>query len=764
MEINFDKNSGYKSNEINDNNEINDTNKIKNIDNYSNLVKKTFSISGMHCASCSTLITKSLKKINGINDVNVNYANGRAFVEFNKSLVDDKKIEGTINSLGYKVVHNLDEKISQKKELDELKILTIFSIIFAIPSFIIGMVFMWLKIMIPYHELIMFYLATPVQFYAGVRFYKGAFAAFRNKTANMDSLITIGTLSAYFFSIYSMLTKKAGIYFEASTIIITLVLLGKYLEAKSKSKTNEAIKKLIDMSPKMATIIKDGKEIKVSVEEVKENDILFVKPGEKIPVDGIIIDGSSFVDESMLTGESIPVEKKKNDKVFAATINKNGSFKFKATSVGENTTLANIIKLIENAQDKKAPIQRYADIISSYFVPAVILISLLTFSVWFFFFKNLELAIINAVSVLVIACPCALGLATPTAIMVGTGLGAQKGILIKSAEALEKLHKVNYIVFDKTGTLTIGKPEVSDVVLFSKKINNEGLLKISASLEKHSEHPLGEAIVNEYQKNFNEFYKVKDFKAITGKGIKGKIFDNEYIIGSLNYVTTFVKLERENFEILETLQNQGKTLVLIAEKKNKKANFEMLGVIAIKDKLRDNAIEVIKKLKEQKIEVYMITGDNEKTAKAIADELNINYFANVMPDEKLNYVKKLQEQKKASVSMIGDGINDAPALAQSDVGIVMRSGTDIAMETGEIILMNNDLMSVVKAINLSKLTMKKIKQNLFWAFFYNVLGIPIATGMFYPFLLSPIIAGSAMAFSSVSVVLNTLMMKKSFIK
>ncbi|MEM3374307.1 MAG: heavy metal translocating P-type ATPase [Candidatus Woesearchaeota archaeon] len=748
----------------------NNSNNLNNNINNINLVKKTFSITGMHCASCSLLITRSLTKINGINEVNVNYANGKAFVEYDRNSVNDEKIINIINSLGYRVVFNFDEKISQKKELKELKFLLIFSSIFAIPSFIIGMVFMFLKIMIPYQELILFYLATPVQFISGRRFYKGAFASLRNKTANMDTLIALGTSAAYFFSIYSMIIGGDGLYFEASTIIITLVLLGKYLEAKAKSKTNEAIKKLIDLSPKIATLIKNGQEIKISVDEVKENDVLFVKPGEKIPVDGFIIEGNSFVDESMLTGEHLPIEKKINDKVFAGTINKNGSFKFKATSVGENTTLANIIKLIEDAQNKKAPIQRYADLISSYFVPIVLLISLITFSIWFFVFKNLELAIINSVSVLVIACPCALGLATPTAIMVGTGLGAQKGILIKSAEALEKLHKVKYVVFDKTGTLTVGKPVVSDVIIFSNdkyKLTKEGFLKIVASIEKNSEHPLGEAILNEYEKISKEYYNVKNFKSFSGKGIKGVILNKEYFVGSLNFIKEFLEknkivLKKEYFEILDKLQNEGKTIVLVAEKtlKNKKEYFSLLGVIGIKDKLRENAIEVINKLKEQEMEIYMITGDNEKTAKSIANELKINYFANVLPDEKLNYVKKLQSEKKGYVAMVGDGINDAPALAQADIGVVMRSGTDIAMETGDIILMNNDLMSFVKAINLSKLTIRKIKQNLFWAFFYNVLGIPIATGLFYPLLLSPIIAGTAMAFSSVSVVSNTLLMSK----
>jgi len=564
----------------------------------------------------------------------------------------------------------------------------------------------------------------------------------------MDSLIALGTSAAYFFSVYAVLFNPTlGQYFETSAILITLVMMGRLLEAIAKGKTSDAIKKLMNLSPKTAMVKRKGKFLKISIEDVKEGDIILVKPGEKIPVDGKIIDGHSSVDESMITGESIPIEKRKGDQVISATINKNGSFTFKATKVGADTTLAQIIKLIDEAQGDKAPIQRFADRISEFFVPIVIAIALITFISWTLFFgKPVSFALVTAVAVLVIACPCALGLATPTAIMVGSGKGAKNGILIKGGEALETAHKLNYIIFDKTGTITKGEPEVTDIV------GDKQTLIIAASLEKTSEHPLGEAIVKKAPK---KLFKTTHFKAIPGHGISAKIKSKEYFLGNVRLMKKNKISVTKHLKQITKMELEGKTVMILSDKK------KVLGLIAVADTIRDTSEQAVKQLYDLGLEVYMITGDNERTAKAIAKKAGIkNIFADVLPEHKAGYVKKLQ--KKGKVAMIGDGINDAPALAQADIGIAMGSGTDVAMETGNIVLMKNDLLDVPKAINLSKQTMAKIKQNMFWALFYNTLGIPLAAGLLYPFtgwLLSPIIAGGAMALSSVSVVTNSILLR-----
>jgi Cu+-exporting ATPase len=721
-------------------------------------------ITGMHCQSCITLLTKALQKSPGVEYANVNLTTEKATVEFDEKNISENKIIKIIKDLNYDAkisTGNSLEKDSRKRKtyLKKLRNLFFFSLIFAIPSFLIGMVFMWIGIEIPFRNYILFALATPVQFIAGWGIYKSAFGALKNKTANMDTLIALGTSAAYFYSVYVVFFEPMGDqYFEAAAVLITFVILGRYLEEITKGKTSEAIKKLMSLSPKIATVIRNGKEQKIKIDDVAVGDIVLVRPGEKIPVDGIIIEGNSAIDESMITGESMPVEKGKGDIVIGATINKFGSFKFKATKVGANTTLSQIIKLIEDAQGKKAPIQRFADKISAYFVPVVILIAIISFSAWYFVFgKSFSFSLIIAVSVLVIACPCALGLATPTAIMVGTGKGAEKGILIKGGDALETAHKLYAVVFDKTGTLTQGKPEVTDIIPTDKRTENE-LLSIVASVEKNSEHPLAQAIANKATERKISLKKVQNFKAIPGHGVEGKIGKKKVTVGKPEYAKKLCKLSASHNSQIEKLEEDGKTVVVaVLDKK-------IIGFIAIADTPRKDSILAVKALQQNKIHVFMITGDNKRTANAIGKQLGIkssNVIAEVLPEDKANHVKKLQQRGK--VAMVGDGINDSPALAQADIGIAIGSGTDVAMETGNIVLMNNSTLDVVKAIKLSKITISKIKQNMFWALFYNSLGIPIAAGLLYPstgWLLSPIIAGAAMALSSVSVVLNTLLMKK----
>ncbi|MDP3026241.1 MAG: heavy metal translocating P-type ATPase [Nanoarchaeota archaeon] len=732
-------------------------------ENIDSIKKITLTVTGMHCASCVTLITKRVQKEPGIKYVNVNQTTEKATVEFDETKNSEKNIIKVIESLGYKarILSDLEkspEYENQRKQMEikKLKNTFIFSAIFAFPALIIGMVLMWFGIDVPYKNFILFLLATPVQFIVGWDIYKSAFGALRNKTANMDSLIAIGTSAAYFYSLYVILFDPMGEqYFEAAAVLITFVILGRYLEAIAKGKTSEAIKKLMNLSPKIATVIRNGKEEKIPIDNVLVGDIVIVKPGEKVPVDGVIIEGESAIDESMITGESMPVEKKKNDLVIGATINKHGSFKFKATKVGANSTLAQIIKLIEDAQGKKAPIQKFADRISAYFVPVVIGIAILSFLIWYFIIgQTFEFSLIIAVSVLVIACPCALGLATPTAIMVGTGKGAEKGILIKGGDALETAHKLYAVVFDKTGTLTQGKPEVTDIIGINKISENE-LLKLAASVEQHSEHPLAQAVVNKAKEKSLKLESIKSFKAIPGHGVEGILKTKKIIVGKPEYAKTIanIRIIEDN---IRKLEEDGKTVVVLIY------NKKVYGCIAIADTPREDSIEAVKLLQKEKILVYMITGDNKRTANAIGRQLGINHIiSEVLPKDKASEVKKLQ--RKGKVAMVGDGINDAPALAQADIGIAIGSGTDVAMETGNIVLMNNRTTDVVKAIKLSRITISKIKQNMFWALFYNSLGIPVAAGLLYPFtgwLLSPIIAGGAMALSSVSVVLNTLLMKR----
>lgn len=719
-------------------------------------MKTELIIKGMHCASCSTLINRALDKTKGVKKANVNLSTNRATIEFDKNKIDIKKLITVVKSKGYnaQISHGFDiqkEEKERKKELKNQTLRLIFSSIFAIPALILGMGFM--NNPIPYQNYIMWFLATPIQFYVAWPMYKSAFAALRGKSANMDTLIIMGTSAAYFFSVYVILSGVGHQYFEASAVLITIVLFGRYLEAKAKGKTSEAIKKLIGLKPKNATVIRKRKEVLIKVDDVLEGDIVVVKPGQKIPVDGIIVSGHTSIDESMVTGESIPIEKKKGDLVIGATINKYGSFQFKATKVGSDTTLSQIIKLIQDAQGSKAPIQRFADSVSTYFVPTVLLIAIVTFSSWYFLFNStFRFALVASVSVLVIACPCALGLATPTAIMVGTGKGAKKGILIKGGEALENAHNIKSIIFDKTGTITKGKPEVTDIIDIDKKSN---VLLIAASIEKGSEHPLAEAIVKKAQDKKIQIKKINNFKAIPGYGITAKLGKTNFSFGNVKLMNTKKINIKKYITQIQKLEEQGKTVMILSN------NKDPIGIIAVADTIKETSQKAINMLQKMKIKVYMITGDNKRTATAISKEAGINHvFAEVLPEDKAKYVKKLQ--KKHKVAMVGDGINDSPALAQADIGIAMGSGTDVAMESGDIVLMKDDLLDVVKAIKLSNMTMKKIKQNMFWALFYNALGIPVAAGLLYPFtgwLLSPMIAGAAMALSSVSVVSNSLLLK-----
>lgn len=713
--------------------------------------KEDFTINGMHCASCASLITKGIGKLPGVKSANVNYAAARAQVEYDESALSQQQVIDRIKSLGYMAAAGFDsgrEKMERQKEIAELRLKLAAGIVLSVPALLLGMLLMDF----PYRLQLLFLLSTPVQFIIGRSFYEGAISAARNRTASMDTLIAVGTSAAYLFSLFALLGFVEEQYFEVSASLITLVMLGKYLEAVAKGRTSEAIRKLMDLSPKMAHVIRRGKEFEIPSAEVVWGDLVVVRPGERIPVDGIVVSGDSSVDESLVTGESIPVEKSRGSRVVAGTINKHGSLTFRATAVGAKTTLAQIVRLVEEAQGSRAPIQRFADTISAYFVPVVIVIAIATFAFWYFAAAvPFSLALIFAVSVLVIACPCALGLATPTAIMVGTGIGAQKGILIKNAEALESMHRINAVIFDKTGTITGGKPKVTDVAPLSG-VSGKVLLSIAASLEKPSEHPLAEAIVNEAAKQGIALSKVQSFRSMPGKGVSGKIRNSAYQVGSFRL---FGEIRGRALEVSRRLEDEGKTSMFVGRGK------QIIGIIAVADEVKPTSVQAVNELRKLGIESFLLTGDNERTAKAIAAKAGIgSFFAKVLPEQKAEYVKKLQSEGKA-VAMVGDGVNDAPALAAADIGIAMGSGTDVAMESGSVVLMRSDPMDVPRAIRLGRATMDKIRQNMFWALIYNVVGIPVAAGVFYSsgLLLSPILAGGAMALSSVSVVTNALTLK-----
>ncbi|MBI4014947.1 MAG: heavy metal translocating P-type ATPase [Candidatus Aenigmarchaeota archaeon] len=646
--------------------------------------------------------------------------------------------------------------IKPEKEMKRLKALTVFSAI--LTSIVILVMFV---IDVPYvnENFILFALATLVQFVAGWQFYRGTYDALKARATNMDVLISIGTSAAWLYSALATFMPAAfgtETYFDTSTAIITLILFGKLLEDIAKGRASESLRKLIDMQPKFATVVRNGKELRLPVEQINVNDIVLVKPGEKIPVDGVVISGSSSVDESMITGESVPVEKEKGSQVIGATINKHGLLKMRAAKVGSDTALAQIINLVEEAQISRAPLQRLADRISSYFVPIVVAVALLSFATWYFVMgQSFIFSFTILVSVLIIACPCALGMATPTAILVGTGKGAENGILIKNGEALERAGKISAVVFDKTGTLTVGKPKVTDIVTFSG--SERDVLLCAAIAEKGSEHPLADAILKKARESKITVPDAQNFRAISGKGVSASHARRSILLGNRMLMKSEgIKVADDVESELVNLENRGKTAMLVA------VNKRLVGIVAAADTARAEAKSAVEELRKMGISAAMITGDNERTANAVAKELGINtVLAGVLPGRKAAEIKKLQQSKV--VAMVGDGINDAPALAQADVGIAIGSGTDVAMESGQIVLIKSDPRDVARAIRLSRFTVRKIKQNLFWAFFYNVIGIPVAAGILYPsfgLLLSPIIAAGAMAFSSIFVVTNSAMMKR----
>jgi len=728
------------------------------------MVKSELKIGGMHCASCAANIEKSLGKIKGIKSASVNFAAETAHIEHTHK-VSHEQIKEAISKIGYKAYSpNHEQDLLEHEHHGEQKSLKkrfIISFILSIPL-IYSMLASFLEFLpMPFSDktiaLVQFLFTSGIVL-AGWNFYYHGFRTIVvSKIANMDTLVALGTGTAYIYSIVIgilVFSGKAGagqLYFEVAGLLITFILLGNYLEERTKGKTGEAIKSLLKLSAKTATIIRNGKEIKVPIEEVKIGDIILVKPGEKIPVDGKVISGHSSVDESMITGESMPVEKNPGDIVIGATMNKHGAFRFKALKIGSETMLNQIIKLVREAQASKAPIQKLADKISAIFVPSVVIIALLSFFFWLILGFELAFALKIFITVIIIACPCALGLATPTAVMMGTGLAARHGVIIKNAETLQKAKDVQIVVFDKTGTLTKGKPEVTDIIPLNSS-NKRDVLLYASIAERNSEHPLAEAILNKAKSLKLKVPSPSKFRAIPGKGIISSYKGKEILLGNRKLIDA-----RKFEEQIQNLENQGKTVVILSLDK------KVTGLIAIADILKENSKKAIETLRSLGKKVAMITGDNKRTANAIALQIGIegeNVLAEVLPEDKEKEIKKLQKQGKI-VAMVGDGINDAPALAQADVGIAVGAGTDIAVETGDIILVKNDLRDVVTAIDISQYTLKKIKQSLFWAFFYNSLGIPVAAGALYPlgFLLNPIIAGTAMAFSSVSVVGNALLMR-----
>ena len=737
------------------------------------LINKTLDIQGMTCSACAKAVERAVNKLDGVNSGNVNYATEKLTIEYDISKVRTAEIVAAIEKAGYKAIEK-EQKIEEKEDtkLKESKALWkrfIVSTVFTIPLLVIAMGHMMglmlPNIIEPMHNpmnfaIIQLILVIPVVV-AGQKFFKVGFKSLYSGHPNMDSLIAIGSLAAVLYGLFAIYQISQGnhdytmdLYFESAATILTLITLGKYLESITKGRTSEAIKKLMGLAPKTATIIKNGKEIVIPIDEVIVGDVILVKPGEKLPVDGEVVEGLTSIDESMLTGESIPVEKTIGSKVIGASINKNGSIKYKATKVGKDTALAQIIKLVEDAQGTKAPIAKLADIISGYFVPVVITLAILSAGVWYFVGKGPIFSLSIFISVLVIACPCALGLATPTAIMVGTGKGAENGVLIKGGEALETTHKIQTIVFDKTGTITEGKPKVTDII--TNGYDENELLIYAASAEKGSEHPLGEAIVKDAEEKNLEFKKVDKFKAISGKGIEGTIDGKRFVLGNLKLMNE-ENIHLDSFsEASDKLAKEGKTPMYVAEE------GRLIGIIAVADTLKESSKKAVETLHKMGIKVAMLTGDNKNTAEAIAKQVGIDtVIAEVLPENKAQEVERLQNQG-LKVAMVGDGINDAPALAKADIGIAIGSGTDVAIESADIVLMRSDLMDVPTAIQLSKKTIKNIKENLFWAFAYNTLGIPVAMGIWYALggkLLNPMIAALAMSFSSVSVLLNALRLK-----
>ena len=788
-------------------------------------------IIGMHCASCATIIEGNLSKVDGVSSARVNFASGKASVDFDSSKTSRADFEKAIVDSGYKVVSSSDERndrllewkvigmdnphcvstvdgalkllkglksvdlkmnghatisydpsktssgaikkaiesagysvvesssvsaeeSARRAETSRLRNLFFLGLVLSIPIMILSFGFS-----VPYQSWILLVLSSPVQIFLGWGYYRGSWIALKNKNATMDTLIALGTTAAFAYSVAAIFFPSIGaeLYFDTSAVILTFITLGKWLELRAKGKASDAIKKLMELAPLQARIVVGDEEKMVPVEDVRVGDIVLVKPGEKIPVDGVVVSGLSSVDESMITGESIPVEKKKGSSVIGATMNVHGALSVKVSKIGEHSTLSQIIKIVEDAQGSKAEIQRVADVVSKYFVLIVSAVAILSFFGWYIIAgKSFIFSLSIFIAILIIACPCALGLATPTAIMVGTGKGAEYGILVKDAASLELLHKVDTVVFDKTGTLTVGRPVVTDIIPFNG-VKSDDVLSYAYSVEKSSEHPLADAIVKFAKEKKAGVLEIKNFKAIPGGGVSALYRGNKIILGTTKLLLDeHITIDEKIFSVIEGLELKGRTVMSVSYGR------KVVGIIAVQDRPKENARTAIRKILSLGKDVWMISGDNQRTAEAIAKDLGIrNVMAGVLPGKKAEAIKQLQEKGK-KVAMVGDGINDAPALAQADIGIAVGAGTDVAMETSSIVLMKSDILDVAKAIQLSELTIKKIHQNLFWAFFYNTAGIPIAAGILYPFtgfLLNPMIAGAAMALSSVSVVGNTLLLK-----
>ncbi|ELS03255.1 copper/silver-translocating P-type ATPase [Xenococcus sp. PCC 7305] len=742
-------------------------------------------LKGMSCASCANSIEQAILDVPGVIECNVNFALSQAKVTFKPQKTNLRHIRKAVRDAGYAAVAESEQeedaekkaRIAEQKEITRKvvvgSIISILLIIGVLPM-MTGLELSWVPTWLQ-NFWAQFILVTPVQFWVGKAFFVGGWKAFKRHSANMDTLVALGTAVAYFYSlfvtIFPQILESQGlevaVYYEVAAVVITLVLLGRLLENRAKGQTSEAIRKLMGLQAKTARVIRHGQESDIPIEQVVEEDVIVVRPGEKIPVDGEVMEGESSIDESMVTGEPIPIQKKVGDEVIGATINKTGSFKFKATKVGKDTVLAQIVQLVQDAQGSKAPIQQLADQVTGWFVPAVIAIAILTFIIWFNVMGNVTLAMITTVGVLIIACPCALGLATPTSIMVGTGKGAENGVLIKGADSLELAHKLNSIVCDKTGTITQGKPSVTNYITVKGTANNNEseLLEMAAAIEKNSEHPLAEAVVNYAQSQGVRIPlpEVTNFAAVAGMGVQGNVSGKFVQIGTQRWMDE-LKIDTQSLDSTrQQWESEAKTTALIA------IDGKIEGLIGIADAIKPSSVEAVKALQRMGLEVVMLTGDNQKTAEAIASEVGIKrVFAQVRPDQKASTIKQIQQerpsrkQKHKIVAMVGDGINDAPALAQADVGIAIGTGTDVAMAASDLTLISGDLWGIVTAIQLSHATMKNIRQNLFFAYIYNVSGIPIAAGILYPFfgwLLNPMIAGAAMAFSSVSVVTNALRLR-----
>ena len=732
-------------------------------------IKESFPVTGMTCASCAASVESVLKHIEGVFDASVNFANNSVMVEYDGEL-HPYQLQNALREVGYNIVIDAEDLSEvqqefQQKHYQDIKNRTIWSAVLTLPIFVLGMFYMkweqgkWISLI----------LALPILFWFGRSFFINAFKQAKHGKANMDTLVALSTGIAFLFSVFNTLFPELWlnhgiephVYYEAATVIITFISLGKLLEEKAKSNTSSAINKLIGLQPKTLKIIENGKEKDIPISSVQAGQTILVRPGEKIPVDGKVSKGSSYVDESMITGEPIPVEKTKDEKVFAGTVNQKGSFQFTAEKVGGETLLSQIIKMVQTAQGSKAPVQKLVDKIAGIFVPIVMVVSIVTFIIWMSMGGDdaFTHALLTSIAVLVIACPCALGLATPTAIMVGIGKGAENNILIKDAESLELGHRVNAVIFDKTGTITEGKPFVTDIFWAENCKDKNEHKNILSAIEEQSEHPLAEAVVTHFKEQNIVPIEVSSFKSITGMGVQAKLENGlQYFVGNYKLmVKNDIQIDPVLIDASENLEDQAKTVVFFSN------NEQLLAILAITDKIRDSSKDAIQTLRNRDIEVHMLTGDNKKTAAAVSSHVGItNYRAEVLPSDKADFVKMLQSSGKV-VAMVGDGINDSQALAQADVSIAMGKGSDIAMDVAKMTLITSDLQSIPKALKLSKKTVLGIRQNLFWAFIYNVIGIPIAVGVLYPingFLLDPMVAGAAMAFSSVSVVLNSLRLKQ----